>query len=554
MQFNYRYPGDSTVSSTATSTAMSFAPDTLRKPTFFSGKLSQNIAFREAISALHDVVISDVRFQPKDKTAYKEWAARREMQEMAELVKDQPKLATRILEMDRELTQLSSGHYKRMVPYYNAQRAYFNYIYKKDYNAWYVLDPVITVHPDQLFFECFSKDESSYGMVTCGYDVFKEMDDYACGTTNVDYSSELYDEFRKIRDYKDTRFEIDPSGFQVETEGAETHKEVKIDLPESWVRGFLQVSAAMTLPSTRVRLHPMDIYNFCFLLRQRKEKHGPRSMRFVLKPGQPVTVVFEPWDYKLVCARSIYEGKKEEEIRIWGRRRLHILERLIPVAKHFTLYLAGTGMPSFYVADLGDIRFTLGLSGWTANDWSKAGNFDLMAPRGEVDDYSRQQIFNHLKENWAESADALSKRLKVDRTMVLASLFGYAQAGMVLYDQTLGVYRVRELTRDPLPVSQLRFASPREKEAGEFIERKQVKLTKARTDEEGNQILEGKVEERRRRHLAELVIDKDKSLVRGKCTCDFYIHNKLYKGPCSHMLAIRMFFQKKLDGKRFRLW
>ncbi|MCP4220062.1 MAG: SWIM zinc finger family protein, partial [bacterium] len=69
MEFNYKYHGRSTVESSAGSTGISFAPDTLRAPTFFSGKLRKHLAFREAISALHDVVISDYRFQPKDKTA-----------------------------------------------------------------------------------------------------------------------------------------------------------------------------------------------------------------------------------------------------------------------------------------------------------------------------------------------------------------------------------------------------------------------------------------------------------------------------------------------------
>jgi hypothetical protein len=75
MLFQYRYGGSTTVSSNVTTTTLSFAPDTLREPTFFVGKLHRKIAFREAISALHDVVVSDQRFKPKDKTAYKEWAA-----------------------------------------------------------------------------------------------------------------------------------------------------------------------------------------------------------------------------------------------------------------------------------------------------------------------------------------------------------------------------------------------------------------------------------------------------------------------------------------------
>ncbi len=59
----------------------------------------------------------------------------------------------------------------------------------------------------------------------------------------------LYDEFQKIRTYKSTVLEVDPTGFGVETSGEADYREVKIDLPDSWVRGFLQVNSAMTLPS-----------------------------------------------------------------------------------------------------------------------------------------------------------------------------------------------------------------------------------------------------------------------------------------------------------------
>ena len=39
----------------------------------FVGTLKHPLRFREAMSALHDVVISDLRFKPKDKTGYEEW-------------------------------------------------------------------------------------------------------------------------------------------------------------------------------------------------------------------------------------------------------------------------------------------------------------------------------------------------------------------------------------------------------------------------------------------------------------------------------------------------
>ena len=403
MEFEYAFKRSSSVANRPGSTELSFSPDTRREPTYFSGELRKGIAFREAISALHDVVVSDLRFKPKDKTAYKEWAAKQDAIDWDQVAAQRGNVAKQMRTLQDRLAALYRRSAERRGPYDKAKRAYFDYLYQKDRDAWFVLDPVITVHPDEVFFECFSQDESSYGRLGASYEVFRNIGDLACGTTNIDYSSALYDEFQKIRSYKTTRFEVDPSGFDVRTQGEEDFKEVKIDLPDSWVRGFLQVNSAMGLPARTFELHPMDVHNLCFVLRRHKEKRGPRSMRYCLTPGAPVRVVFDPWGIEVVCRRTEYRGTAKEEIRVWGRRRMHILERLIPVANRFTVHLLGQGLPSFYVADLGDMTFTLGLSGWTANDWSTAGNFDLLAPRAEVDDFTKRRVFEGLKEKWLDT-------------------------------------------------------------------------------------------------------------------------------------------------------
>ncbi len=539
MEFNYAYKGNSAVLDRGGDTRMSFAPDLKRAPVYFLGNLRQNIAFREAISALHDVVVSDLRFKPKDRTAYLEWAVRQEQIDWQLVAAQRQQTADRIRELQQDLNVLTKRSSERMSGYYRSQKRYFDYLYQKDRDAWFVLDPVITVHPDEVFFECFSQDESSYGRLGASYEVFQNVGDFSCGTTNIDYSAALYDEFQKIRTYKQTRFEVDPSGFEVQTTGEEEYKEVKIDLPDSWVRGFLQVSSAMSLPLVSFDLEPMDVYNLCFILRRHKEKKGPRSMRYHLVPGEPVRIVFDPWDLEVVCPRSIYQGRTAQTIRVWGRRRIHILERLIPVARKFTVHLLGTGLPSFYVADLGDLSFTLGLSGWTTNDWSKSGNFDLLAPRTQVDDLTKKGIFNALKQNWAESADSLAQRLKLDRSLVLGALGAYTQAGRVIYDLNKGVYRVRELSQDPLPLESLRFANPREEAAERFLEQSDgVQVTSA-TEVNAVLFLQGKVRTTRQTYLPTLIIDADERIVSAECTCNWHQQNKLFKGPCEHILALR---------------
>ncbi|MCA9660315.1 MAG: SWIM zinc finger family protein [Myxococcales bacterium] len=545
MEFNYRFHGSSAVDSSAGSTAMSFAPDTLREPTYFTGELRKGLEFREAISALHDVVVSDLRFKPKDRSEYMAWLAQQEQINWQQVASQRKDTRAQIEALQGELDQLGRRSAQRMRDFYGARQRYFDFLYKKDRDAWFVLDPVITVHPDQVFFECFSEDESSYGCLSCAYDVFQNIGEFACGTTNIDYSAALYDEFQKIRRYKTTSLMVDPSGFEVQTHQDDTFREEKIDLPDSWVRGFLQVSSAMTLPTISFDLQPMDVHNLCFVLRRHREKVGPRSMRYILKPGQPVKIVFEPWEIVVECPRSPYLGADEHEIRVWGRRRIHILERLIQVARKFTVHLLGRGMPSFYVADLGDMFFTLGLSGWTANDWSSAGNFDLMAPRAEVDDLTKRRIFSGLRETWFSTPERLSSRIGVDRRQVLGALAAYTQAGRVIYDLAKGVYRVRELSREPLPMTKLRFANEREEAANRLVDGGAVKVRGADRRSDGTLSLRGEVKDGGRRNTPSLVIDRDERMIEANCSCSFFFQNKLHKGPCEHILALRIAHRRR---------
>ena len=536
MLFEYRYFGNTAVDAGVSSTGLSFAPDTSREPTYFQGRVRQKLAFRECISALHHVVVSDLRFKPRDRTEYFAWLAQQELVDAAQVAADQQRAGQQLVEAKKELDELMARHRTRRAGYYAAQERYFSWLYKKNLDYWFVLDPVITVHPDEVFFECFSQDESSYGRVGCRHEVFESVGEFACGTTNVDYSSTLYDEFQKIRDYRDTNLTVDPQGFEVQTSTSEAYREVKIDLPESWVRGFLQVSSAMTLPGFQFDLHPMEVHNLLFWLRRNKERKSPRSLRFHLDPGQPIRVTVEPWNKVITCTRSPYPGSSAQEIRVWGRRRLFLLERLIPMARAFRVVLLGTGMPSFWIADCGDISFTLGLSGWTANDWAAAANFDLLAPRADVDTDTAAQVFAALKEDWRATPEALSARLQLDRGLVRSALQQYTQAGRVMYDLNGGVFRVRELSRDPFDMDTLRWSNEREEQAATLVARNQVTHRHARVDASGHTVLQGQVAG----HRPTVILNPDQRIVRAECSCSFYFRNKLRQGPCEHMLALRL--------------
>ncbi len=256
------------------------------------------------------------------------------------------------------------------------------------------------------------------------------------------------------------------------------------------MRGFLQVSSAMALPAHVVELHPMDMHSILARLAMRKERHGPRSLRFFLEPDKPVRVLIEPWGEVLEFRRSIYKGTTGAEIRLWGRRRLAILARALPLAKSVRLHLLGTGLPSFAVVDYGGLRFTLGLSGWTSNDWSRAGQFDLLAPRREVDEVTAQRVFDALKGRHSADVASLAAATAVDGSLVAAALTAYTQAGRVMYDLDKQVFRLRELAREPLPMGALRFASPQEEKADRFIAANLVTIATV-AERDGRRVIDG---------------------------------------------------------------
>lgn len=542
MNFNYKYGGKSKVSNGPSNTQIAFAPDVLREPTFFVGALDKKIPFREAISALHDVVVADFKFKPKDNTEYLAWLKSQEEVWLADAGKDLAVVDTELHEVQAKLKALQLKRNDITQPYYKAQREYFNYIYTRDYTAWMVLDPVITVHPDQVFFECFSKDESVYGKLSCDYNVFKNISDFKCGTTNIDYSESLYQEFQKIRTYKDTDFKIDPGGFDVKTTGEENYREVKIDLPDSWVRGFLQVSSAMCSEKVSFELDAIDIANFIAVLKRNKERKSPRSIKYILNPGQPIVAVFEPWNIEVTCLRSIYKGDEAREIRVWGRRRLALLERLLPITDKFTVHLLGTGMPSFYTAHLNnDMYFTLGLSGWTANDWTQASQLDLLAPRGQIAPTVLQTIYLELRKNWFLSKEELAKKVKLDTGTVSKAMTTFTQAGKVIYDLKNEVFRARELKREGIDIESLRFSSEIDKEAY-AISLRAGGVRKIRTRLKGEKkLIMANVDQ----FEPVISLDGDERIVDGKCSCNYFYTNKLTKGPCAHMLAVRIAFGNK---------
>ena len=212
-----RYAGPSRLVGDGTQSRLALFGNLERSPVFLDGVLKDPIQVREALSALYAVVGSDYRYVPKDRTAYHAFQR-----------------------MRRESANLNA---------WQAQQAYFDWLMRNDPLAFLILDPVISVHPDKVFFEVFSKDEGTYANLSIAMDALDLQSDPVCGTTNIDFSDRLFQSIQQFRSYRETRLTIGQEAVEIKTTGGDSVLEKKIKVPDSWLRGFLQVQSAALLPT-----------------------------------------------------------------------------------------------------------------------------------------------------------------------------------------------------------------------------------------------------------------------------------------------------------------
>ena len=536
MNFTVAYKGRSGLAGGA----LSFAPNLRRDRVSFTGDLRDPLRFREAVSALHAVVVSDLKFKPKDRSAYQAYLQRVRQREstIRQLAYRQAK-ETLLAEPEEPIPAGLEERFRSLrEEYWGARIRYADYLAKNDPALFRVLvpcDPVVTVAPDVVFFECFSKDESSYGCLTADRGLFDAQGDVAMGTTNVDYSLGLYEEFQRLRSYRRTRFAVDPAGFEVQTQGAADYREEKIELPPSWLRGFMQLQAAMSLPARRVPVSREGLYAVLAHLKRHRARKSPRALRFELVPGQPVEIVLEPWELRVKLHDQRYAGPKAETIRTWGRDRLLTLTRLLPVAEGADVFLLGTGLPSFWNVRLGGMRLLLGLSGWTANDWTSGGGaLADLAPPAEPSEDLLGDVAAAFQQSPALTFEQVRQRTGATPHLVAAALNRFALLGQLIHDLGGGVYRWRAILPVEASLKQVKIDSPEAAAAREIVARGRVTVTRDETVG-GLRAIVGRVDGKD----IEAVCDADGKITRGRCSCSHYFRFKLRAGPCRHMQALR---------------
>jgi hypothetical protein len=248
-----------------------------------------------------------------------------------------------------------------------------------------------------------------------------------------------------------------------------------------------------------------------------------------------VAIVLEPWEKRIELHDCPYDGPKAETIRVWGRDRLLVLARLLPMLDEAEVHLLGTGLPSFWSIRMGEVRLLLGLSGWTANDWTGGSTLAQLAPPAEPSRYLVQQVAASFRASPSRTLDQISDRTGGARPEVLAALNQLAGLGQLIHDLHAGVYRWRSVMPVTLSAELIGPEDPEAVAAREIARTQSVHVTRDQFTDDRRRIIEGKILQR----PVFLLLDPDGRMVRGQCTCSHHYKGGLRNGPCRHLQALR---------------
>jgi hypothetical protein len=477
-------------------------------PPSLLGRVTDGALLRDALATLVAVRDSDLRYQGKDRSAY--------------------------------FAYLLAKGKRAGAAVWEAQKAFIDRELAGETAAAEGLDPLLTVDADEASLEVFSRDESAYARLALANGLFEDRR-ASHGTAFFQVPAAFAEHVGRLRSYL-------PVQLDAGIGGAAAVSERTAAVGEGWLKSFLQVQSAATLPATTCEIAPVDLYNILYVLTVRRAKKAPRALRFELLPGKRPRVVLEPWGVVLEAHGAPYSGRVPAVIRTYGRQRLLALGRLLSHVKRARIALLGPGLPVFWILDLGIgagsaplATLTVGLTGWTDASWSSAATFDRLVPPAGASALADQAV-RALEAAGAQPLAALAKTLGAPAETARAALQRACLRGEVVLDVASGAFRRRALFAAPVDDEVTRAATPREARALRLLESKRaVTITKEHTIAGTGLEVRGEVNdvEARRTYAPRFTLDLEGRVTDAWCNCPTFARSGLREGPCEHMLALR---------------
>jgi hypothetical protein len=408
-----------------------------------------------------------------------------------------------------------------------------------------VLDPVMTVHPDRIGIEAFTQDMGAYVSLQIDPEVFRQLGEPHYGSSHIDFSAWLWHALGELRTSRPTQIRVHATAGQ--ELGTATPLERQVDLPDAWVRSFLEMQAAMAQPGTCLRLRPVDLLTALHVLALNPARVSPQALRYDMQPGEPATLVIEPFEHRILLQGAMHGATEPQHIRTWNRRKLGLIEPLLPFAHAVDVQIKDHALPSFHTVRLPGMSFVLGLPG---------SGLAPRAPDMPADAPLQLSALHTLADAFHATTPALANALNASEPDTAAALAALARAGRVMADLHAGGWRHREFFIPPLDTAALWPPDPCQEAATRLLAEPdgvQVRQLDAEDLPKARRFRHPDSGERIERVVAypqwrirgvsqgfepEAVVGDEGQLVSGTCGCGFFQEHLLSRGPCPHMLAL----------------
>jgi hypothetical protein len=152
------------------------------------------------------------------------------------------------------------------------------------------------------------------------------------------------------------------------------------------------------------------------------------------------------------------------------------------------------------------------------------------------DDSLRNKLWEHLRMHRLATLDELSAEMRRKPSDITSSLHRLSREGQVLFDNGAGAYRFRQVI-DVADALRVATEEPEEFTKGkELFLGARVDVTSRDEVLAGKLVLAAKVADA----TCEAVVDGDGVMTRARCDCHYFFKNGLRRGPCRHLLALRL--------------
>lgn len=374
------------------------------------------------------------------------------------------------------------------------------------------MDPIVTTSRSLVRWEGFSGCCGAYARFDLDENAF-ETERRACGTTNVDFNSEMIAHLSRVGRSDEVRLSIESDAVTLErNQAAVTEK--KVSLPRRWIKGLGEVQVYQSQLELKQRFTPALLLP----LIQSAARMGGGNQFLSLSAGRP----------------RLTTRATAGAIPVGGASRLSALRNLLPLVREVSLYADENSGVHAWVGETDWSRFWLVLSPTLQRGFSGEGQ--LLDSLANDDWQERVDLIldllagdKHSLTGPAETIDPaeLAVRLGCTTSVARDSLAALATNGLAGFDAGTGFYFQRQL---PFAEIQVTRDQPRLRAAHKLLEQQAVRL-----------LPDDSADER----AAEVTSNGTTYFVRmrpegEKCTCPWFSRYQGQRGPCKHILATRM--------------